>query len=368
MQQLADDEAAVRQAAQDRLALMGKDAVAPLKALIESTADVEQRNGAEAALSRIAELASTGPTLITMKMKNVSPKEVIAELTRQSGVSIKDTFGENGWGQNKTISITLDRQPFWTAVKEICTLTGMSIQNRGNGDALYFVNGGNDMTGPTVVDGPFMVIAQSINMSSNIQLGQPGNANKNESIQFMCFAEPKLQVSQHPYNIRLTEVGTTPASRSWCRISRECTTATILIRSRCGRRRRTWLFPIRPRKKSWRLRGMMRLLAATKVETIEIPDILNARNVTKSAGGQSLTVKNATAKGDEININVTIVVPPNGGNIGYQMARNIRLVDAAGNKVGNPGINGSGNMTKLEYQMTFNKRNNDDGENKLERR
>jgi len=365
MQQLADDEAAVRQAAQDRIVLMGKDAVPPLKALIESTSDVEQRTGAEAAVARIAELASTGPTLITMKMKNVSPKEVLNELVKQSGVSIKDTFGENGWGKNKKVSINFDRQPFWAAVKEICSVTGMSIQNRGQGDALYFVNGGNDMTGPTVIDGPFMVIAQSINMSSNIQLGQPGNSNKNESIQFLCFAEPKLQITQHPYSIRLTEAVDDTGKSLVASGQEGMYDGYNADPQPIWQSQANLVVPDAAAKKIVLLRGKMRLVAATKTEVIEIPDLLTARNITKSAGGQSLTVKNATANGDDITVNVTIMVPPNGGNIGYTMAQNIRLVDAAGNKLGNPGINGGGNMTKLEYQMTFNKRNNEDGESKF---
>src|SRR4051812_14170695 len=66
MDQLAADDAGDRQTAQDQIVQVGDAAIEPLKALIKSTKDVEQRTGAQAALARIEEQASTGPTMITM--------------------------------------------------------------------------------------------------------------------------------------------------------------------------------------------------------------------------------------------------------------------------------------------------------------
>jgi hypothetical protein len=362
LQQLAADNAAERQSAQDSIVQMGRDATEPLQQLIATTKDVEQLTGAQAAMARIQEQALIGPTYVSLKMTNATAEAIVGELSKQAGVSIKYT--SNGGAQTGSFSINIDHQPFWTAVMEVCRVAGLNVSPR-NGNLLALGNGGMDLSGPRIIDGPFMVIAQGINTNSNVQLAQPANINRTTNIQFSFFAEPKLRISQHPYNVKLSEaVDDTgrsllmPAQNIYDHYGSD----NQLVWQ--GSSQLAVLDP--PGKRIARLKGQMILQAATKTDTIEIADIMNARNVTKSAGGQTLIVKNVTTEpgSTEVSLNVTILVSPDRGNLGYSLAQSIRLLDADGQALQHTNSSGSASPTKLEYKISYNKRTYD-GEQKL---
>lgn len=366
MDQLAADESADRLAAQDQIVQIGKEAIEPLKALIKSTRDVEQRTGAQAAMARILEQSATGPTYITMKMENASATEIINELSKQSGIAIKNySMADRAQGANARFSIHIDRQPFWEAARSICKTTGMNIiTNRGRGGEIGIGNNGSDGGGPCVVDGAFMIVAQSINMNSNVQLHQPGNISRSQSIQFYCYTEPKLQITQHPYTVNLTEA-TDDTGKSLVIPQDPNNFEGFNQDNQFVWNSSSQLVVHEPgAKKIVSLKGTVRLQAAIKTRVIEINDILNAKNVTDSAGGITITFKDATVSGDQVDVNLTLLVPPNSENIGYQLAQKIKLLDSSGVALQNEGINGGGSMTKLEYKINFSKRFYDEGEKK----
>lgn len=368
---LAADEAADRLSAQDQIVQMGKEAIEPLNALIKSTRDVEQRTGAQSALARIMEQASTGPTFITMKMENATITDIINEFSKQAGVPIKNYTNENrgfvGLAANATkYSINIERQPFWEAARSICKTTGMNIvTNRGRGAEVGIGQNGNDGGGPYVVDGPFMIVAQSINMSSSVQFNQPGNINRNQNIQFYCYTEPKMQVTQHPYMVKLTEV-TDDTGKSLLMPSNPGMYEGMSYDNQLMWNASSQLVVHDPAaKKIAKLKGSMRLQTAVKTQLIEIPNIMTVKNVTESAGSYTVTVKDVTTANDQVTVNVTFLVPPNNGNLGYQLSQKVKLLDANGVALQNNGASGGGSMTKLEYKLMFSKRFYEDGEKKL---
>ncbi len=371
MDQLAADEAADRLSAQDQIVQIGLGAIEPLKQLIKSTRDVEQRNGAQAALARIAEQASTGPTYITMKMDNASASDIIKEFSKQAGGQIKNyTYQNRGMGgaiaNAMKYSVNIEHQPFWEAARTICKTTGLNIvTNRGRGEAMGIGQNGNEGAGPYVVDGPFMIVAQSISMNSNVQLSQPGNINRNQSIQFYCYTEPKMQITQHPYMVKLTEV-VDDTGKSLLIAPNPNMYESMSFDNQLMWNASSQLVVHDPAaKKIVKLKGSMRLQTAVKTQVIEIADIMNAKNVTESAGGYTITVKDASTSNDQINLNVTFLVPPNNGNLGYQLAQKVKLLDAKGEALQNNGANGGGSNTKLEYKLTFSKSVYEDGEKKV---
>lgn len=369
LDQLASDDAAARQAAQDALVQIGRPALEPLRQLIVATRDVEQRTGAQAAIVRIEEQASIGATMITMRLENATPAQIVAELSKQAGIPIKYHGNEQMGGANgpkNALSINIEHQPLWAAVREVCKVTGLNITPRGNSHVLALGLGGTDLSGPTVFDGPFMVVAQSINTSSNVQLSQPGNINRNASIQFIFFGEPKLRIAQHPYAVQLTEC-VDDAGHSLV------PQAMVVYQQYNYDDQIQWqassqiIMPAPEAKKIARLKGLVKLEAAVKIETIEIPDILSARNVTKSAGGQTLIVKDVTTDpgGDNVTVNVTILMPPSRGNAGYALAQSIRLLDAKGQALQSGGASSGGSLTRIESKITFSKRTFDEGEKRV---
>lgn len=349
---LANDDATIREAAQDELVQIGSNAVEPLRKLISTTTNLEQRINAQAALARIVEFVSSGPTIISLKMDNATVPEIIAELSKKSGMPLTNQTGND---TSRKFTIDLPNQPFWSVIRELNRITGLNVQMSGRGESLSIISGGGyDLSAPAVVDGPFMILAQSINLNSNVQLAQQNNINRHMSIQFLCFTEPKLLVSQRPYTVRLTEV-IDDQGKSLALPNQQydsfggdtqsiwSTTAQLAI-------------PDSGSQKIVKLAGSLRMMVATKSMTLEIPDVLEARNVTRSADGQSVTIKDVTVEGDQVRINLTYTFP-NTRNIQAQnILQSIRLLDAEGTSFGQPAFNGTKNP--FDYSMVYNRRSN----------
>src|SRR5690606_31366778 len=81
--------------------------------------------------------------------------------------------------------------------------TGFNLQS--GEQRLTLSSGGGQLNGPVSIDGPFMIVARQIQLQSYVSLTQRNAANKNLSLSFTCFVEPKLQLSQRPYGITLTD-------------------------------------------------------------------------------------------------------------------------------------------------------------------
>ncbi len=359
---LTDDDANTREAAQDQLVQMGPIAIDPLKQLIAATTDIEQRTGAQAAIMRIEEMAMTGPTIITMKMENVTAEQIVAEFTRQAKVMGKSSDGEaDDVSGGKKYSINIDHQLYWTAARQICKATGLKINLHGGNSPIGFSRGGMDLPGPYFIDGPFMIVATTLSTNTDIELAHPGNINRNQNIQFVCFAEPKLQIGQRPNSVKLVEA-TDDTGKSLVAADTEGMYSGFTDGNQGYWDANAMLNTPEPAaKKIVRLRGQLQVVATTKTETLEIPDLLKAKNVTRTAGGQSITVNSVNVRGDEVTVNLSILAS-NMNDGGYQMMQSVRLVDAEGHYLQNNGVGGGGGMNgRLQFRLNFNRRSSVDG-------
>jgi hypothetical protein len=211
-------------------------------------------------------------------------------------------------------------------------------------------------------------MARSINLSSHVQLQQRAAGNKNMNIQVMCFVEPKLQISQRPYQVQLTEcdddkgrslifnnnnagmpffggMGEAGGQVMWD------TSAQLKV-------------PEPDATKIAVLKGTLRLMAAIKTDTLEIDDIVSAKNVTKSVAGFSLTVKSVTTNGEQVTVSMSLAFPPNRPNA-HQLFQQVRLLDASGNQMQLNDTNGpNGGNNRLDYRVTYQRREGDDKQTK----
>src|SRR4051812_28033025 len=72
--QLSSDNWRQRQAAQERLVVLGDEAREPLARAAKEGADDETRSRAESALAQIDENQAIGPSIITLHLKNIAPQ------------------------------------------------------------------------------------------------------------------------------------------------------------------------------------------------------------------------------------------------------------------------------------------------------
>src|SRR5207248_1734267 len=152
--------------------------------------------------------ALVGPSTITLKFKDAKPQDVFAQVARQARTEFQ-TSPANLW-QTSTAPVTLDleRVNFWTAFKEVCQKTGVYPQ-QGNNDrrmTLQQMPGGNTFwNGPSVVSGPFLIVANRIYRSNSVDLANPANVQHDFNIALTAFSEPKLRIIQSSYYANVEE-------------------------------------------------------------------------------------------------------------------------------------------------------------------
>lgn len=103
-----------------RLVELGPDAQPILRELTRRNLDFEARKNIELAVTRIEEARLMGPSLITLHVKDATPGEVFASLTRQCGAPLP-TWPDKLWDEANwpNLTLDLDRQPFWEVIADL---------------------------------------------------------------------------------------------------------------------------------------------------------------------------------------------------------------------------------------------------------
>jgi hypothetical protein len=368
IKKLSDEAWQTRQKAQDELVQMGTMVQPRLLELLKQTRDEEVRTRVEAALVTLEENRLTGTSYITIHLKKASPKQVFAELARQANSEMRPN-PPNLWDAKSwpAVDIDIERQPFWVAMREICGKIGVSPQNNGMDRNMVIMdrNAAGRMWGeaPVVVSGPFLVVATYINRSNYVDLNQPQNIGRQCNVQLMVYAEPKMRVLQGSYNAKIDEAiddkgnslvmsrsfveGMQPASGWVWNMS-----ASLLPNPNTG-------------DKIARLKGSGRFLIQTRSETVEIPDVINAREVSRDIGGRRFKLKEVRKNGDAYVAHLTIFRAgwnPNEWNTGVPH-NTFRMVDARG--VALMRINSGNNVggDQMDITLQFQRQNWNGGEN-----
>ena len=190
------------------LVRMGEDARATLNDLVRTAPGGDVRDAALRALRLIDENRQTGPTFVTLRLKDVPAPQAFAELFRQAGLEMK-AYPDNMWehGTWNKVTIDLERQPFWVAMREVGKQTGVELREVNN--QMRLMQGGGQMDGPFAVHGPFMIVANQITRTQVINLGAGGQrapSDDNFGVQLSAYAEPKLRVVRSAGGVKLEEV------------------------------------------------------------------------------------------------------------------------------------------------------------------
>src|SRR5215211_1041548 len=86
-----------------------------------------------------------GPTRITLHLKDAVPQAVVAELSKQAGVSIRLPVWGGDETRNKPLAIDVENQPFWTALSEVCAKLRVQPPAWGTDRGLALTSSGADL-------------------------------------------------------------------------------------------------------------------------------------------------------------------------------------------------------------------------------
>ena len=356
---LAAPDWKARERAQNDLIALGVDARPLLEKILTDAADPEIRTRLEAALRAIEKNDRFSPTLITLDVNSVPAQTVLAELTRQSGTEI--TFWPEHHFQHNpaVVTLSLQRQPFWLAVRSFCEQVKVAPQVMGgrSGITLGIAQNNAFARRPYTMHGPFMVVANGITRTHNVDFGDPANSAPSVQARFQVLVDPKLRVLKGPSHLELTEI-TDEKGQS-------------LIPQQLGRSRLnspswgtswTWDFTVplkwtpQTGQRIASIKGAARFLIEANQERWEINNVLNAKEQTKTIGDATYTFQSLRKNGGNVEVKV-VMNHPGRANAPHAMdysmlQQSLTLVDQQGRRWAQSG-GGGGGGDRVEYSVSF---------------
>lgn len=360
MTQLASPDEKVRKQAQEKLVSMGDEARATLEAYVRA------RAAAEAALAKIDTNKVAGPSLVTLDLKDATPQAVFEEIAKQTGYDVH-AYNDSLWQQvnNTKLSLKIDKQPFWVAMREACGNTGVTLYNSGGMERrLQLMQasqvGQNIMKYPAVVDGAFMVVISNLNRTNSVDLANPQNISRSMNLQLLVCLEPKVKVVRYSYMPDMEEA-----------VDEKGNSLLLAGRNRYGP---NWnsnrglilnlntplSYPKDAGEKIARLKGKVKMEILTKSETLEVADIMTAKDVTKTIAGRKIVIKEVKHTNDRYyQVHVVFYRENMEQQAFYDMVNNpaVRLQDDAGREYTYNGYNSTNSSgDAYEVKMMFYRR------------
>jgi hypothetical protein len=343
--QLADEQWQVRQAAQDRLVDLGDAAEPRLRELSAQTSDPEMRTTVDAILARIQAEKTTGTSLVTLHIEEVPVRGALAMIADQTGEEFhglgeqNPMFGLAVLQPTELVTIDMDRQPFWTVVREVCRQTKLWPVPAGAGRDLTLVPGmDQEASAPAVVSDPFMIVAVGATWTQAVAYGQVPQVTANRQLNIKVLAEPKLVVFSARWSqggVRITdEVG-----RELTAFEGEAFFYSMPQEESVWEMSLPLPAEIGDSKTLKRVSGQIEVCIMGKSERIEIPDILKAGRVETPIAGQTFVIEQCTADESQITLKATIhgqvhgmegmtAPPPSGPDLVDAFGRRASPVDA----------------------------------------
>ena len=244
---------------------------------------------------------------ITLNLEGATAEEAFDQIAKQAGV---DLIVDNPsiWAQADLVFINVKDAAFWPTFMQLCQQSRISFgqnhdQNRsrairltgsGNGESTYSKL-------PSAEADGFMVFAQSAQRNYNLSYDNPQNSNSSFLVQLMVLADPAtpLQQMQQPTVIEAVDengLSLMPTNRNrdgnnyygGGRMESLTQQTSVSLN-----------YPTNAGKKIAKLKGYLRGTAVTKVELVEIPDVMAMTEPLKKVFGEyDMTLYPTKAAGD----------------------------------------------------------------------
>jgi hypothetical protein len=264
----------------------------------------EARARVTAALRGIQDHRDFGPSVITMHFKNAPLATVLDDFSRQAGADLGVRRPEiAAFIGNRQVSVDVDHASFWTALDTISEISNLRPQPyNGETKMVLGMNGGGmEMSSDkAVVSGAFIVVPQSC--SRTMSYGR-GGTNSTLSLQMMAMAEPKLHiVGNH--------------NQDWLKECVDEKGHSLLIGGQqpmyFNQSRWWWQLvtnlaqPSGMGDKIATLKGELKFTIQTKSQVIVVNNLMQARNLVKTIGNNTLTIEQCTADGPQYQLHLAL--------------------------------------------------------------
>jgi hypothetical protein len=275
-------------------------------------------------------------------------------------------------GEWQKVTIDVDRQPFWVAMRDLASKSGVELREWNGGMRLMRGAGGMS-TGRPVYSGAFLIVANTLTRNQTVQLTNDGagKTDDNFGLQLTAFAEPKLRVLRAGNMVKLEEAtddkgnslvpGPSAAPRYYGYYSGAG--AWHLFAN--------LQYPKDPGTRITKLRASATFTVQTRSQKVEVNNLPSVKEQVQMAGGTRVTIHEFKKVGDsqyQLRIAIGQDVAAGGGNangLWEQMQNSIhtrlRVLDAAGRTWDSRGWSTTANNNELSMEITYVRGNAPDG-------
>ena len=272
-----------------------------------------------------------GPNLVTLHFKEAPLQTVLAELSRQAGIELRLWSGNSAetW---PAVTIDLDRQPFWEAMRTLTRQLNLRVEWFRPQRALTLRKGVDaKLAGDMVASGPLHLVVNSIERRRDPTAGpeiagaqgEPGGA-----IKVSAFVDPRLHVANWG-TFYLQEFKADKGEPR--QFNREVQAYFA------GYPFSTFTIPLPPlpadSKNIALVKGVLRLRVMTRGEVWEVPDILQAKDVSKTVGNERYTITGVRRSGPRYEVHLAVTEADPNNRIIRPLALRfnfLRMVDSQG--------------------------------------
>lgn len=365
LDQLASPDWHVRRHTQDLLVRGGEDAKPFIQDLIGRARTDEARKNAQAALAQIEENRLTGPSYITLHVKDAPAAQVMAEISRQCFAPLP-TMPENLWDQGPFPKLTIDadRDPFWKVMPDVCQRLGVDFRPYPGGARLMRTGGGMRAEGVSAIDGAFLVVATGINYTRSKSFARQGPDQSRFGMNLTILPEPKITVLHSAGTVQVEEA-TDDKGNSLVPDSGSPT----VWGGFGGFGGWNLYVPLRyPRDIGDHLtkfRGSTSFLIQVESEKVEIADLTSLKPTTRLVHNLQATFEQMKQVGGSWQLRIHVDRPAFGGPDWQQFmegAQNrLKVLDAEGNPLSRRGTSTTVNNNTVEITLDFFQANRPDG-------
>lgn len=363
---LSDPDWRRRDKARAELVRLGEAAVPALDRVTRSAPTDEARTAAAAALKQIADDRVVGASYVTLKLTDAPARRAFEELGRQAFAPLRpypDDLWAGDMAQAK-VTVDVDRQPFWAAMRELGRQTGLEVREF-NGEQRLMHAGGNpngQLGGRAVVAGAFLVTANQLTRSQTIDLSADGDPPVQDDfgIQLTAAAEPKVRVLAVAPAVRL-EAATDDHGNSLLPPAPPPDAADNLAGPAFGGEGSYSLYAAlkypaaNPGKRIARLRGSATFTVQVESEKLDVP-VAKLPATSRTIKDVRIAFGPMAKTGDGWQVKLTAHTPedaPAWQEIQANMIARLKVVDAAGQPLDNQGFGSGGGGDKVELTLTF---------------
>jgi hypothetical protein len=265
------------------------------------------------AATRPVQAAATRPSLITLHLKDAPVRTLLDQFTAQAGGPVPLASADLLKQAPPTVSLDLDRQPFWAALEAIGRAT--HFEPLANPEEPYprlllTLGNGAFWEEPHVVAGPLVIFANDVTRTQTAELGKTRHEIERElALNLTAFVEPGLRVLAVSQQVKLksavdengrslkpaqgadadedTDRNPQAGVYSW----------NLAVDLDC---------PPDMGRRIAKLAGRLHVRVQTASDRIEVDDVLKAKNVARTVAGVPFTFKKLNHIAEDYHLSFTI--------------------------------------------------------------